>query len=89
MTTFYFTFGSDGQDYVGGWTEITVPDRDGKPDFNAAVGIFNALHPPKGDYGSVDCGGIYTYEQFKGSRMSKDGNFGHFCHERVTVERFS
>lgn len=25
MPTFYFTYGTDGQPFVGGWTEITAP----------------------------------------------------------------
>ena len=86
MTTFYFTYGSEGHAYVGGWTEITVPDKDGKPDFNAAIGVFNAIHPPKGDGAAVECGGIYTEEQFKTKPMYKYGNFGHFCRERMILK---
>ena len=81
MFKFYFTFGSEGQDFVGGWTEIIAPD------FEAAYRLFEALHPTQEGCG-LACGGFYTEEQFKKTSMSKNGNFGHFCHERVTVEVF-
>ena len=80
MFKFYFTYGSEGHDYVGGWTEITAPD------FASAFRLFDALHPS--DENGVRCGGFYTEEAFKKTSMCKNGNFGRFCHERVTVERF-
>ena len=39
MPIFYFTYGSEGHPYYGGWTEVEAPDS------NAACAAFRAYHP--------------------------------------------
>lgn len=77
MGKYYFTYGSEGHPYVGGWTEITAPTM------SKAIELFHALHPAEG---GLPCAFIYPEEDFLRSRMSERGNFGHSCHERLTYE---
>lgn len=82
MQKFYFTYGTSGQPFCGGWTEVEAPDE------KTAVALFRAIHPDK-NKGLLNCSGVYTEEQFAKTCMAgSDGNFGHWCHERITVERF-
>lgn len=39
---YYFTYGSDGHPYIGGWTEVEAPDA------KMACMAFRAVHPDKG-----------------------------------------
>ena len=41
MRTFYFTYGSSGQPFIGGWTEVNAPN------YGAACAAFRAYHPDK------------------------------------------
>ena len=41
MPKFYFTYGTEGQPFVGGWTEVEAPDG------HAACAAFRACHPDK------------------------------------------
>ena len=38
---YYFTYGTDGQPFVGGWTEVEAPN------VNLACAVFRAVHPDK------------------------------------------
>ena len=80
MAKFIFTYGSEGQPFVGGWTVVVANDM---PE---AIRIFNAIHPPKIP-NLVNCGSIYTEEGFMKTSMSKSkyGNLGHRCHEIISV----
>lgn len=81
MARFYFTYGTDGQPYHGGWTEITAPNR------NAACAAFRAFHPDVIP-GLLNCSAVYTEDAFTKSCMSgPDGNFGYHCHETITIQR--
>lgn len=81
MPKFYFTYGTSGQPFVGGWTEIEVPDA------HVAAALFRAYHPDKTE-GLLNCSSVYTQEQFEKTEMwGPDGNFGRRCHERITVTR--
>ena len=81
MPNFIFTYGTSGQPFVGGWTEIEAPDA------HAACAIFRALHPDKTE-GVLNCSSVYTQEQIeKTSMWGPEGNFGRRCHERITVTR--
>lgn len=81
MARFYFTYGTDGQPYVGGWTEVEAPD------VRAACAAFRAYHPDK-DEGLLNCSSVYTEEQFKRTEMAgPNGNFHRFCHEVITLRR--
>lgn len=78
---FYFTYGTDGQPFYGGWTEVVAPNMD------IAVAVFRMYHPDKIE-GIVNCSTIYTEEEFKKIRMAgPDGNFHRFCQEIITVTR--
>ena len=77
METFYFTYGLEGQPFVGGWTEIVAPDE------VTAREIFSVFHQNRD--GFLNCSTVYTEEGFKKTKMYKDGNFGARCHERITV----
>lgn len=84
MKRFYFTYGSEGQPFCGGWTEVIAPD------FESACSLFRALHPCKdGDF--LNCAGVYDNELFKKTSMFEGGNFGKRCWETITVsaERIS
>lgn len=83
MPKFYFTYGSEGHDFFGGWTEIEAPS------YSMATEIFRAVHPNE-ENSWLKCSSVYTEEEFKRTRMAgPEGNFGRFCHERITVTRFT
>lgn len=75
MSRFYFTYGTDGYAFEGGWTEVLAPD------INAACKAFNIVHPTDG---LVKCAGIYADDEFTETEMYKRGNFGKRCHEVIT-----
>ena len=80
MAKFYFTYGTDGQPFFGGWTEVEAPDA------HAACAAFRAYHPDKTE-GLVNCSSIYDEEQFKLTEMYRESNFGFRCHEIITLRR--
>lgn len=41
MTKYIFTYGTEGQPFAGGWTEVIAPDR------QAACAAFRAIHPDR------------------------------------------
>ena len=79
MPKFYFTYGTEGQPFVGGWTEVEAEN------VQMACGAFRAVHPDR-YHNCLNCCGFYTEEQFKNSCMSgPEGNFHKFCHERIVI----
>lgn len=81
MAKFYFTYGTDGQPFVGGWTEVEAPDA------RTACAAFRAFHPDQTE-GLLNCSSVYTAEQFEASCMAgPDGNFHRFCHETITLQQ--
>jgi len=80
MAKFYFTYGTSGQPFSGGWTEVEAPDQE------AAMDAFRIFHPDKHS-GLLNCAGIYSESYFKRSKMSAEGNFGAHCHETITLRR--
>lgn len=81
MQMFYFTYGLEGQPFIGGWTEIDAPDME------TAVKAFRVFHPDKIE-GILNCSSVYTEEQFKATSMSGErGNFGRRCVEIIRIER--
>lgn len=75
---YYFTYGSEGQVYKGGWTVVIAES------FNKAVELFNQAHPRKS--GLVNCAGIYTETEFQQTQMFKTGkNYGMGCHEIIDL----
>lgn len=80
MAKFYFIYGTEGQPFVGGWTEIEAPN------VNVACAAFRVYHPDKIE-GLLNCSSVYTEEQFKSTEMFATGNFGFRCHETITLRR--
>ena len=77
---FYFTYGTGGQPFTGGWTEVEAPTR------AAACMAFRAYHPDRIE-GIVNCASIYSEEQFRQTEMYRIGNFGCRCQETITLRR--
>ena len=78
MENYYFTYGSgDDMPFKGGWAVIQAPN------INAAAAIFKAYHPNPDDSEILNCADYYTEEAFMRTRMSREGNFGAFCHEMI------
>ncbi len=80
MSKFYFTYGADGQPFVGGWTEVEAPD------IHTACAAFRAYHPDKIE-GIMNCSSVYTEAHFKNTCMYAEGNFGSRCHETIILRR--
>ena len=80
MSKFYFTYGTDGHPFVGGWTEVEAPT------LKAAVIAFQLFHPNKAP-GLLNCSDIYAQEQFERTEMFREGNFGHRCRELIQLTR--
>jgi len=76
---FYFTYGTHSHPFYGGWTVIYAPNME------AAMTLFRMYHPDRVE-GVMTCSSIFTEEWFEKSGMA-NGNFGHFCHEEITVTR--
>lgn len=80
MPKFYFTYGTEGQPFVGGWTEVEAPSA------SAACAAFQVYHSDKTE-GLLNCSSVYTEDQFKHTRMYAEGNFGSHCHETIILRR--
>ena len=74
LRKYYFTYGSEGQPFRGGWTEIWAKD------VGEACDIFRENHPDR-DEGWLNCSSVYSEAQFKATRMYTNGNLGKRCHE--------
>ena len=81
MAKFIFTYGTEGQPFYGGWTEVQADDME------LAEAAFRIFHPSKhGDL--LNCSSVYTEEEFSRSKMAgPGGNFGRFCHETISLQR--
>lgn len=81
MSKFYFTYGSEGHPFVGGWTEVEAPD------LGTACATFRAFHPDK-TAGLLNCCSVYLEDDFKRTSMyGPAGNFGCRCLETITLQR--
>lgn len=78
--TYYFTYGTNGYPYVGGWTEIEAPNA------HIACEIFRTYHPDRTE-GLINCSSIYSENEFYKTEMQKEGNYGARCQERITLKR--
>ena len=79
MEKFFFTYGTEGQPYYGGWTEVIAPDRE------LACAAFRAIHPDKHE-GYLNCSSVYSAADFNRTTMAgPKGNFHKFCHETITM----
>lgn len=80
MARFYFTYGTEGQPYCGGWSVVEAPDR------SRAEAAFRAYHPDKMK-GFLNCSSVYNEELFRKTAMAAEGNFGARCHEIIHLSR--
>lgn len=80
MKNYYFTYGTDGHPFVGGWTKIEAPNR------QIAIDIFNSIHPKKSEF--VNCSSIYDEEEFHKTSMWRNGNYGKHEVEVVLMQHF-
>ena len=80
MAKFYFTYGSEGYPFIGGWTEVEAEEVD------EARAAFRAYHPDKIN-GVLNCSDLYYEAHFKSTSMYRNGNRGNFCHETITLRR--
>ena len=78
MSKFYFTFGTGGQPYAGGWTEVIADNR------QKAVRAFRAYHPDKIP-GCLNCADVYSEKDFSAAGFLETGNFDAFCHETIIL----
>jgi len=75
---YYFTFGSEGQLFKGGWVKIK------------AQGLYEAQQKFIKHFGNKARKGQflnysfdYTEEKFQASGMQEEGNIGAYCHEII------
>lgn len=78
--TYYFTYGTDGYPFCGGWTEIEANTK------AEACSLFRAVHPDKLP-GVLNCSFVYSEDQFMNTVMYKNGNYGFFMKERISLEQ--
>ncbi len=79
----YFTYTSNecGMPFIGGWTEVEAETGE------EAVEIFRTVHPNPDGSEVLNCAFVYDEELFNETKMKVEGNFGFFCHEKLTSER--
>lgn len=75
---FYFTYGTEGQPFHGGWTEVIAPTR------KAACKIFRIYHPDK-TAGLLNCSSVYAAQEFERTSMYASDNLGARCHEVIQL----
>ena len=76
---YYFTFGSEGQVYNGGWVKIEADSLvEAQAKFVRRYG-----EKARSEYGPLRYSDHYSEEQFAETSMAKTGNFGVRCHETI------
>ena len=80
MQNFYFTYGSEGYPYKGGWTKIRCES------LKIAIKVFQIYHPDK-EVGLLNCADYYPEEWFRKTKMFENGNLGEYCHEFIDLYR--
>ncbi|MBQ9348340.1 MAG: hypothetical protein IJT94_13570 [Oscillibacter sp.] len=76
---YYFTYGSEGQPFRGGWTAVYAPDKE------TACALFRIFHPNKD--GFLNCCTVYSAEEFQNTSIYRYGNLGAHLHERISFQR--
>lgn len=76
MNNYYFTYGSEGQPFVGGWTRVIADNM------HEAVALFSKVHPDKTE-GILNCADYYTEDRFYKTGMQVSGNFGSYEQEVI------
>ena len=80
MQNYYFTYGSEGNPFKGGWTRVRADS------LYTAVTAFQIYHPDRVPY-ILNCAHVYTEEEFKRTTMFRNGNLGEYCHEIIDLYR--
>lgn len=80
MARFYFTYGTEGQPFYGGWSVVEALDR------HMACTAFRVYHPDKIE-GLINCSSVYDEDLFQSAIMATEGNFGARCHEIIWLSR--
>lgn len=80
MYRFFFTYGTSGQPFHGGWTEVQAEN------IEKACEAFRAYHPDK-HKNTLNCSSVYTEAEFKKTCMYTGDNHGARCHEIITLRR--
>lgn len=82
MAKFYFTYGDNPAfPYQDGWTEVIAEDR------KWAVMAYEKFHHKRPGSTYVNCALVYSeWEWFKTYMAAAGENFGHGCHDRITME---
>jgi len=75
QTKYFYTFGTKGQPYRGGWV-VVVADT-----WDEADEKFTSRFPLED--GLIKCAFRYTEDAFLQTPMCENGNFGAFCHEVI------
>ena len=78
MNKYYFTYGSEGHPFKGGWTEVYAPTE-----LMACV-LFRMIHPDVTE-GIMNFANIYPAAVFEKKPMFANGNFGAKCHEIIKL----
>lgn len=76
MNNYYFTYGSEGQPFVGGWTRVIACN------IQDAVDLFRKVHPDKTE-GLLNCAAYYTDKEFYSTSMWLKGNLGSYEKEVI------
>lgn len=80
MSKFYFTYGTEGQPFSGGWTEVIADSRE------KAEAAFRIYHPDKIP-GLLNCSSVYSEDVMKTTSMFAHGNFGQRCWEVIRLKK--
>lgn len=76
MNNYYFTYGSEDQPFVGGWTRVIACN------IQDAVDLFRKAHPDKTE-GLLNCAAYYTDKEFYSTSMWLKGNLGSYEQEVI------
>ena len=76
MRNYFFTYGSEGQPFVGGWTRVIACN------IQDAVDLFRKVHPDKIE-GLLNCAAHYIDTQFYATSMWLKGNLGSYEQEVI------
>ena len=80
MPKYYFTFGSSGQVYKGGWVEIhAINMTDAQQKFEKRYGN----EARNKETGLLRYSDHYREDLFRASGMIETGNLGAYCHEVI------
>lgn len=80
MNNYYFTYGTEGQPFCGGWTQVQAENE------MQARAMFRVVHPDEIP-GILNCASVYDEEYFIRTKMDRTGNFGAGCHEVIAIIR--